>query len=147
MRRSARRRWKDYSTAPSSWSCATAARRPTGGCSPPSRPRGTPAARRVAGYDRTEAHALRSMAAITDERAEQAVLSGQDASAPDAAVVRAFGSGLPLDRDELLAAPVRWPRPSRLREPLKAPGRAAAAGLRSLGLETVGDLLEHLPSA
>src|SRR5919109_560989 len=45
-----------------------------------------------------------------------------------------------------LDIPVRWPRPSRLREPLKVPGgpKAADAAL-ALGLETVGDLLYHLP--
>ncbi len=59
---------------------------------------------------------------------------------------RAFAGARALARAELLAAPVRWPRPSRLAEPLQAPTRKAAAGLRALGLETVGDLLEHLPS-
>jgi ATP-dependent DNA helicase RecG len=44
----------------------------------------------------------------------------------------------------MLAAPVRWPRPSRLREPLKARGKAGDA-MSALGLHTVGDLLEHLP--
>ncbi len=41
---------------------------------------------------------------------------------------------------------MRWPRPSRLREPLELPGKRIAAGMRTLGIETVGDLLEHLPS-
>jgi ATP-dependent DNA helicase RecG len=45
----------------------------------------------------------------------------------------------------MLRAPVRWPRPSRLREPLKAPTKKAAKGLEALGLYTVGELLEHLP--
>ena len=50
-----------------------------------------------------------------------------------------------LTADELRAAPLRsLPRPSRLEEPLqlKGPAAKAAAGL---GIETVGDLLEHLP--
>ncbi|HXD55284.1 MAG TPA: ATP-dependent DNA helicase RecG [Solirubrobacteraceae bacterium] len=58
----------------------------------------------------------------------------------------AFGSAEPLGRRELREAPVRWPRPSRLDEPLKAPSKRAAAGLSKLGLHTVGDLLAHLPS-
>ncbi|HEY4894589.1 MAG TPA: ATP-dependent DNA helicase RecG [Solirubrobacteraceae bacterium] len=64
-------------------------------------------------------------------------------SAPEAV---AFASNRRLTREELERAPVRWPRPSRLLEPLEPQGRKMAAGLRSLGLQTVGDLLEHLPS-
>jgi len=41
---------------------------------------------------------------------------------------------------------VRYPRPSRLTRPLKPPGGAKAEqGAQTLGLRTVGDLLEHLP--
>jgi ATP-dependent DNA helicase RecG len=40
---------------------------------------------------------------------------------------------------------VRWPRPSRLQSPLDTSTKKMAAGLTSLGVETVGDLLEHLP--
>jgi ATP-dependent DNA helicase RecG len=58
----------------------------------------------------------------------------------------AFASTRGLARAEMLAAPVRWPRPSRLATPLAPAGKKMAAGLRSLGLETVGDLLEHLPT-
>ncbi len=61
-------------------------------------------------------------------------------------LARAFASNSALSREELIAAPVRWPRPSRLAEPLKVPARRMSAGLRSLGLLTVGDLLEHLPT-
>jgi ATP-dependent DNA helicase RecG len=61
-------------------------------------------------------------------------------------VRRAFASTRELSREELMHAPVRWPRPSRLSAPLQAPAKKMAAGLRSLGLQTVGDLLEHLPS-
>jgi ATP-dependent DNA helicase RecG len=63
------------------------------------------------------------------------------------APARAFASGRALSREQLLAAPVRWPRPSRLDAPLQAPAKKAAAGLRALGLNTVAELLEHLPSA
>jgi len=60
-------------------------------------------------------------------------------------VLRAFASDEGLTREQLLLAPVRWPRPSRLEEALDvAPGKAAD-GLRSLGLTSVGALLEHLP--
>jgi ATP-dependent DNA helicase RecG len=70
------------------------------------------------------------------------------ASAPPAAhdhAPRGFASREPLARAEMLAAPVRWPRPSRLEQPLLAPTPKTAKGLQALGLETVGDLLAHLP--
>jgi len=62
------------------------------------------------------------------------------------APARAFGSTRGLTREELIGAPVRWPRPSRLQTPLELPAKKMAAGMSTLGLETVGDLLEHLPS-
>ncbi len=58
----------------------------------------------------------------------------------------AFASTRGLSRAELTAAPLRWPRPSRLEVPLEAPAKKMAAGLHALGLRTVGDLLEHLPT-
>jgi ATP-dependent DNA helicase RecG len=57
----------------------------------------------------------------------------------------AFADNRALSREELLAAPLRWPRPEQLREPLELPGAKLAEGMRSLGVSTVGDLLEHLP--
>jgi ATP-dependent DNA helicase RecG len=57
----------------------------------------------------------------------------------------AFASERRLSREELLAAPVRWPRPSRLEEPLPAAQGKLAEGLETLGLTSVGALLEHLP--
>ncbi len=63
-----------------------------------------------------------------------------------AASARAFASTRRLSRAELIEAPVRWPRPSRLEVELQPPARRMAAGMRALGLSTVGDLLEHLPS-
>ena len=57
----------------------------------------------------------------------------------------AFASAEGLSRGELISAPLRWPRPSRLSEPLEPSGKRIAAGLAALALETVGDLLEHLP--
>ncbi len=59
---------------------------------------------------------------------------------------RAFASTRGLTRDELIGAPVRWPRPSRLQAPLELPAKKMSAGMSTLGLHTVGDLLEHLPS-
>ncbi len=59
---------------------------------------------------------------------------------------RAFATAVPLTRPELIAAPVHWPRPSRLAAPLEPSGKRMAAGLRALGLQTVGELLEHLPT-
>jgi ATP-dependent DNA helicase RecG len=59
--------------------------------------------------------------------------------------LRAFGSAHAATRAELLSAPVRWPRPARLGEPLDVPARRLAEGLRALGVESVGALLEHLP--
>jgi ATP-dependent DNA helicase RecG len=59
---------------------------------------------------------------------------------------RAFASQLEVSREEMMTAPVRWPRPSRLAAPLEPAAEKLAGGLRTLGLHTVGDLLEHLPS-
>jgi ATP-dependent DNA helicase RecG len=58
--------------------------------------------------------------------------------------VRAFATTQEMTRAEQLAASVHWPRPSRLEAPLQASGKVAA-GLRELGLTSVGALLEHLP--
>jgi ATP-dependent DNA helicase RecG len=58
-----------------------------------------------------------------------------------------FASAEPLDDAQLRAAPLRLPRPSRLREPLDAPGPRAERALETLGLHDVGDLLAHLPRA
>jgi len=60
-------------------------------------------------------------------------------------LLRAFATGEPLTRAQLLTAPVRWPRPSRLQAPLPDAPPRMAAGLRALGLTSVGALLEHLP--
>ncbi|HTU78706.1 MAG TPA: ATP-dependent DNA helicase RecG [Solirubrobacteraceae bacterium] len=58
----------------------------------------------------------------------------------------AFASTRALSRGELTRAPVRWPRPSRLDAPLQLPAKRVAAGMATLGVHTVGALLEHLPS-
>ncbi len=58
-----------------------------------------------------------------------------------------FASAEAATPEELRGAPVRsGPRPSRLTEPVTLPGTAGKA-LLALGIETVGDLLEHLPHA
>jgi ATP-dependent DNA helicase RecG len=68
--------------------------------------------------------------------------------APDQASAggpRAFASNRRLSRQEMSGAPVRWSRPSRLDDPLELPAGKLADGMESLGLRTVGELLEHLP--
>jgi ATP-dependent DNA helicase RecG len=45
----------------------------------------------------------------------------------------------------MLAAPLRWPRPSRLRATLELPTKKLTAGLAALEVSTLGELLEHLP--
>jgi ATP-dependent DNA helicase RecG len=59
---------------------------------------------------------------------------------------RAFATGDRLGRDTLLTAALRWPRPSLLAAPLELKGKAAEAA-ETLGLRSVGELLEHLPRA
>ncbi len=57
----------------------------------------------------------------------------------------AFTTSRPLLDEELTEAPVRYPRPSLLAQPLEFEGPKAAQAAGSLGLETVADLLAHLP--
>ncbi|HWE34166.1 MAG TPA: ATP-dependent DNA helicase RecG [Solirubrobacteraceae bacterium] len=59
--------------------------------------------------------------------------------------VTAFTTTRPLEPAELEGAPVRYPRPSSLREPVGVSGGKAERAAATLGLNTVGDLLEHLP--
>jgi ATP-dependent DNA helicase RecG len=58
---------------------------------------------------------------------------------------RAFATSRQLDREELQAAPIRYARPSQLRRPLRVDGPKAEKAAETLGLRTIGDLLEHLP--
>jgi ATP-dependent DNA helicase RecG len=59
-----------------------------------------------------------------------------------------FASAEPLSADQIAGAPVHLPRPSRLQAPLTHDlGPRAGRALDTLGLHTVGDLLEHLPRA
>src|SRR5436190_1668837 len=60
---------------------------------------------------------------------------------------RALGSGEPLDVAALRAAPLR-PRPRRLGAPLsdlRGAGPKLAEAAAELGIETIGDLLLHVP--
>jgi len=57
----------------------------------------------------------------------------------------AFASDAIPDRAGLLGAPVRWSRPERLAEALELTHEKARVGAATLGLTTIGDLLEHLP--
>jgi len=59
--------------------------------------------------------------------------------------VTAFASPRPLAPHELESAPVHYPRVSRLRQRLRLEGTKAQQAAATLGLETIGDLLEHLP--
>ncbi len=79
------------------------------------------------------------MSPVTAANVEQA------SDRPDYADPRAFASIESLTRDQLLLAPVHWPRPSRLEDALEVPPGKMADGLHALGLTSVGALLEHLP--
>jgi ATP-dependent DNA helicase RecG len=57
----------------------------------------------------------------------------------------AFAELHALSREEMLGARLRWPRPAKLAQPLELPAGKLADGMRTLGLGTVGELLEHLP--
>ncbi|MDX6664667.1 MAG: ATP-dependent helicase RecG [Solirubrobacteraceae bacterium] len=59
--------------------------------------------------------------------------------------MRAFADTREPDAAELLAAPLRWPRPERLGAPLKFPHAKAEEAAETLGMTTVGALLDHLP--
>ena len=59
--------------------------------------------------------------------------------------IREFASPEQFAPDTLTAAQVRYPRPSRLAAELTVEPAPAAKAAVALGLETVGDLLEHLP--
>ena len=64
---------------------------------------------------------------------------------PATASATAFATSDPLDPRELECAPVRYPRPSKLRAPLAFDGAKAQRAAETLGLRTVEDLLLHLP--
>lgn len=74
---------------------------------------------------------------------------GAKAPADPRAPLRAFGSAGALAPEELGAAPLRSaPRPSRLDAPIgsiRGAGPRLSAAAAQLGIETVGDLLWHVP--
>ncbi|HSI79575.1 MAG TPA: ATP-dependent DNA helicase RecG [Solirubrobacterales bacterium] len=78
-------------------------------------------------------------------------MSTATAAAPDStsAAPRALGSGDPQRREELTATGLRSaPRPSRLEAPissLRGAGPKLAAAAAEIGLETVGDVVWHVP--
>jgi ATP-dependent DNA helicase RecG len=78
------------------------------------------------------------------EAAAKAEASGRGRPGP-----RAFASEEPLAPEQLLAAPLRSPpRPSTLERPLttlRGAGPKLSAAAAELGIETLGDLLRHLP--
>jgi ATP-dependent DNA helicase RecG len=57
----------------------------------------------------------------------------------------AFANPDPLDEAGLRGAPIRYPRPAKLRAELKLDGPKAQRAAAALGLGTVEDLLLHLP--
>src|ERR1700745_1028721 len=57
----------------------------------------------------------------------------------------AFATSRPLAQDELDAPPVRYTRPSELARPLSLQGAKSQEAAQTLGLNTIADLLEHLP--
>jgi ATP-dependent DNA helicase RecG len=59
--------------------------------------------------------------------------------------ITAFATTDPLEHRELEAAPLRYPRPSRLHAGLKLDGAKMQKAAETLGLVTVEDLLLHLP--
>jgi ATP-dependent DNA helicase RecG len=83
------------------------------------------------------------MPATKPDTPESAALSDGGRTRPPAI---AFASKTGLSHEQLIGAPVRWPRPSRLLAPLPTASKKLAAGMQALGLHTVGDLLGHLPS-
>src|SRR5437899_8697212 len=85
------------------------------------------------------------MPAMTTQEPDGASSAARDAGGLAGPCARAFASGRSLSREELLAAPIRWPRPSRRQRSREVPGKRMAAGMQALGIGTVGELLAHLP--
>ncbi len=88
-----------------------------------------------------------AVATTTLASSEQKVrtLGERDPADGPSPLPRVFASDRSATWEQLLGAPVRWPRPSRLGDPLEVSAGKLADGLRTLGLSTVGELLEHLP--
>ncbi len=82
--------------------------------------------------------------AVTDPSSPERAVA---AMAPDQSEIhqRSFAANTIPERAQLLGAPLRWPRPSRLERPLDVRIGKLADGLATLGVRSVGALLEHLP--
>ena len=81
----------------------------------------------------------------TPRSASEPLLGDSSSGSAGAGDPFSFGSSDRLDGEALRGAAIRsYPRPSLLAEPLTA-GKQAAKGLAALGIETHGDLIEHLP--
>ena len=125
---------RGWSTAASSSSCARAASPPTGGCSRPSSP----------GYDRRRDHDGRRMPATrTQSTGTRALRVLRRANRSADARVRLERS---LSGEEMIGAPLRWPRPARLREPLELPAGKARRRDADARPGDRRELLEHLPT-
>ena len=131
-------RWRaTRPTAPRS-SFTTAASRTTGGCSPPSS--GPPPLHRPSGLALCRWRPPSSRRRLPARNPRRPPMH---AFAP-----RAIGSGEPLDRETLLAAPVRSPRPGILDAPLtklRGAGPKLSEAAAEIGISSLGDLLRHLP--
>jgi ATP-dependent DNA helicase RecG len=82
-------------------------------------------------------------AAVSDASGLDAPVARRDAAAER--VPLRFAANEPLKRAELTAVRTRLPRPSRLAVPLDVPSKRIGKALATLGIETVGELLSHLP--
>jgi ATP-dependent DNA helicase RecG len=86
-------------------------------------------------------HATATVTAALDDTSAQDHTSAQDRLDGPCA----FAASRRLAWEEMLGAPIRWPRPSRLRASLDLPAGKMVDGMAALGLSTVGELLEHMP--
>ena len=78
----------------------------------------------------------------------EAAVDRPPGQAAEAVAPRALGSGRPLTREQLLAAPVRWPIPAILDAPLttlRGAGPKLSEAAAEIGIENLGDLLRHRP--
>ncbi len=78
-------------------------------------------------------------------RRSRAAAAAPRALGPERGGPLAFATSVRLTPGELVGAPVRTPRPSRLDAPLEVKSAKLRAGLAAAGVTCVGELLEHLP--
>ena len=95
--------------------------------------------------EQAKASASRGLTASKVPAVGQPRHSGVGARSHTGPIPTVFSTKDELTREQALGADIRsYPRPSLLAEPLTAKGKTAK-GLAALGIETHGDLLEHLP--